>query len=132
LTKENTLKETENVMRYFDSVFEAEQLPKDRNLIVLGYSQGVSVAMRYVAKRKLACSQLVLLSGGIPKELKIKDFSFLNAKVSMIYGTEDEYLNKERIVHETQRAKDLFGESVEIIPFEGKHEVNIQLIKNLV
>jgi predicted esterase len=132
LTKENTLKETENVMRYFDAVFEAEQLPKDTNLIVLGYSQGVSVAMRYVAKRKLQCSQLVMHSGGIPKELTPNDFSFLKAKVSMIYGTEDEYLNEERITHEIQRAKELFGNALEIIPFEGKHEVNIQGIKNLV
>jgi predicted esterase len=119
-------------MRYFDAVFEAEQLPKDTNLIVLGYSQGVSVAMRYVAKRKLQCSQLVMHSGGIPKELTPNDFSFLKAKVSMIYGTEDEYLNEERITHEIQRAKELFGNALEIIPFEGKHEVNIQGIKNLV
>ena len=74
LTKENTLKETENVMRYFDAVFEAENLPKNKNLIVLGYSQGVSVALRYVAKRQINCSQLVIHSGGIPKELEAKDF----------------------------------------------------------
>jgi len=131
LTKENTLKETENVMQYFDAVFEAEQLPKDKNLIILGYSQGVSVAMRYVAKRKLPCSQLVLHSGGIPKELTPEDFSFLKAKVSMIYGTEDEYLNEERILHETQRANELFGNALEIIPFEGKHIVNVELINAL-
>ena len=67
LTKENTLKETDNVMRYFDAVLEAEQLPKDKNLIAFGYSQGVSVAMRYVSRRKLMCNQMVLHSGGIPK-----------------------------------------------------------------
>ncbi|PWK19729.1 alpha/beta hydrolase [Xanthomarina spongicola] len=132
LTKENTLKETENVMRYFDAVFEAEQLPNDKNLIIFGYSQGVSVAMRYVAKRKLPCSQMVLHSGGIPKELTPEDFSFLNAKVTMIYGTKDEYLNEERIVHETQRTNDLFGNALEIIPFEGKHIVNVELINALV
>ncbi|GGG45213.1 alpha/beta hydrolase [Bizionia arctica] len=132
LTKENTLKETENIMRYFDAVFEAEQLPKDTNLIVLGYSQGVSVAMRYVAKRKLACSQLVLHSGGIPKELIPENFNFLQAKVSMIYGTDDEYLNAERIVNETNRAKELFGNNLDIVPFKGKHEVNVKLIKSLV
>jgi len=132
LTKENTLKETENVMRYFDAVFERENLPSDKNLIVLGYSQGVSVAMRYIAKRKLVCSQLVLHSGGIPKELNPNDFSFLNAKVSLIYGTEDEFLNEERIVQETKRGKELFGNNLHLIPFEGKHEVNVKLIKNLV
>ncbi|MFL0352778.1 alpha/beta hydrolase [Xanthomarina sp. GH4-25] len=132
LTKENTLKETENVLRYFDAVFEAEQISEDKNLIVLGYSQGVSVATRYVAKRKIACSQLVLHSGGIPKELTTNDFSFINAKVTMIYGNEDEYLNEKRILHETQRAKELFGANLKIIPFEGKHIVNVELIHALV
>jgi len=132
LTKENTLKETENVIRYFDAVFEAENIPSNKNLIVLGYSQGVSVAMRYVAKRKLNCSQLVLHSGGIPKELTPEDFEFLNTKVTMIYGTEDEYLNNERISHETQRAKALFGKNLNILPFKGKHVMNVELINKLV
>jgi len=132
LTKENTVKETENVMRYFDAVFEAEDLPKDKNLIVMGYSQGVSVAMRYLAKRKLQCEQLILHSGGIPKELTAEDFKFLKAKVYLIYGTNDEYLNDDRMQEERNRAFELFGNTVNIIPFEGKHEVNVDLINGLV
>lgn len=132
LTKENTLKETENVMRYFDAVLEAENIPGDKNLIVFGYSQGVSVAMRYVAKRQLYCSQLILHSGGIPKELEPEDFSFLKAKITMIYGTEDEYLNDERIANETNKANQLFDNKVTILPFEGKHIVNTNIIKTLV
>jgi predicted esterase len=134
LTKENTLKETDNVMRYFDAVLEAEQLPKDKNLIVFGYSQGVSVAMRYVARRKLMCSQMVLHSGGIPKELIAEDFNFLKDqfKVSLIYGTDDEYLNAERMQSETKRVHELFERNVTIIPFDGKHIVNVELINNLV
>jgi predicted esterase len=132
LTKENTVKETENVMRYFDAVFEAEAIPKDKNLIVLGYSQGVSVAMRYIAKRKLHCDQLILHSGGFPKELTAEDFKFLKAKVHLIYGTNDEYLNEDRIREERNRAFELFGNTVNIIPFEGKHEVNVDFINRLV
>ena len=134
LTKENTIKETENIMRYFDAVLKAEQIPKNVNFIVLGYSQGVSVAMRYVVKRNLFCNQLVLMSGGIPKELIAKDFDFLNGKtkVSLIYGTQDEYMNKERMTYEKQRVHELFGNDVTIIPFDGKHIVNVELINNLV
>ena len=69
LTRENTQKEIDNLMKYLDAVFESEKLPDHVNLIALGFSQGVSVVMRYMAKRKLNCSQLVLLSGMIPKEL---------------------------------------------------------------
>ena len=133
LTKENTIKETENVMQYFDAVLKAEQLPKDINFIVLGYSQGVSVAMRYVVKRQLNCNQLVLMSGGIPNELVSKDFDFLKGKtkVLLIYGTQDEYMNEKLMVYEKQRIHELFGIKVDIIPFEGKHEVNTGIINNL-
>ena len=132
LTKENTLVETENVMTYFDAVFESESIPDDKNLIVFGYSQGVSVAMRYLAKRKLQCEQLILHSGGIPKELMPDDFDFLNAEVTLIYGTEDEFLNEERIIYETKRAEALFGNNLKIQPFDGKHIVNVDLIEKLV
>ncbi|MCK0109579.1 esterase [Flavobacteriaceae bacterium S0825] len=132
LTKENTVKETDNVMHYFDAVFEAENIPKDKNLIVVGYSQGVSVAMRYLATRQLQCSQLVLMSGGIPKELRKKDFEFLKAQVTLIYGTADEYLSNERMELEKTRAFELFGNNLNINPFEGKHIVNVELINNLV
>lgn len=132
LTKENTLKETENIMSYIDAVLETETIPKNVNLIIAGYSQGVSIATRYVSKRQINCSQLVLMSGGIPKELEPKDFEFLNAKVKLVYGDEDEYLNAERISYEEARAKELFGEHLEIIPFEGKHVVNMNIINDLV
>ena len=124
----------QNILNYFDAVFEAENIPEDVNFIVFGYSQGVSVAMRYLAKRQLQCSQLVLHSGGIPKELTSEDFSYLNKNttVKLIYGTEDQYLDETRIEQESARAKELFGKSVTILPFEGKHVVNVDYINNLV
>lgn len=139
LTRDNTESGMQNILNYFDAVFEAETIPEDVNFIVLGYSQGVSVAMRYLAKRQLQCSQLVLHSGGIPKELTAKDFEYLDEipacagmKVKLIYGTEDEYLDAERIAQESQRANELFGERLEILPFEGKHVVNVDYINDLV
>lgn len=134
LTRDNTESGMHNILNYFDAVFEAENIPEDVNFIVLGYSQGVSVAMRYLAKRQLQCSQLVLHSGGIPKELTAKDFEYLSKdiKVKLIYGTEDEYLDEERIVQERQRAEELFGEKLTILPFEGKHVVNVDYINDLV
>lgn len=134
LTRDNTVVETENIMRYFDAVLKAEQLPKNVNLIVFGYSQGVSVAMRYLAKRQWQCNQLVLHSGGIPKELTAEDFKYMskNTKVNLIYGTQDEYLDASRIQLESERAKDLFGTKVSFMPFEGKHVVNVGFIESLV
>ncbi|WP_411766895.1 alpha/beta hydrolase [Winogradskyella sp. A3E31] len=134
LTRDNTEAGTENIMNYFDAVFEAENIPEHLNLIVFGYSQGVSVAMRYVVKRQLKCHQLVLHSGGIPKELVVGDFKHLSSdtKVTLIYGTQDEYITADRAAEESERAQELFGNNVKIIPFEGKHVVNVDFITNLV
>ena len=134
LTRDNTETGMNNIVNYIDSVFEVENIPSSKNIIVFGYSQGVSVAMRYLAKRKFSCNQLVIHSGGIPNELKPKDFSYLDntTKVKLIYGTKDEYLDDERIKKETKRATDLFGQQLEIFPFEGKHVVNVDFINNLI
>lgn len=134
LTRDNTESGMQNILNYFDAVFEAETIPKNINLIVFGYSQGVSVAMRYLAKRQLQCSQLVLHSGGIPKELTTKDFEYLSedTKVKLIYGTEDEYLDAERIVYEKQRAEELFENRLQIFPFDGKHVVNVDFINTII
>ena len=134
LTRDNTEAGMENIMNYIDAVFETEHISKDKNLIVFGYSQGVSIASRYVARRKIQPSQLVLHSGGIPKELNTDSFKFLsqNCKVKLIYGTTDEYLDADRIEIETKRANELFDKRLEISPFDGKHVVNVEIINSLV
>lgn len=129
LTKENTEAEIENVLNYLEEVYTAEALQNAPKLILLGYSQGVSVATRWIARNKVECNQLILHSGGLPQELQPEDFEFLtDTKVAMIYGTKDEYLNEERLKSEGERAKNLFGNRLEVLSFEGGHEVNTELI----
>ncbi|MBO6606632.1 esterase [Psychroserpens sp.] len=132
LTRENTEIEITNVLAYYDAIFEKEQLISDKNLIVLGYSQGVSVAMRYVAKRQLQCKQLILHSGGIPNELIPEDFQFYNGSTTLVYGTKDEYLTNERMEKELSKANMLFTDNLEVISFDGPHEVNVEVINKLV
>jgi predicted esterase len=129
-TKENTKTEVKNVCNYLNAILETEAIPEDKNIILFGYSQGVSVALRYLAKYKLKCKDIIIHSGGIPKELEPENFKNLKTKVSLIYGTKDEYLNQERMIYETNRAKELFGSNLEIIPFNGTHEVNVELINS--
>ena len=134
LTKENTILETQNILSYTDAVADKENVINHLDkLIVFGFSQGVSVALRWVASRKVACKAIVIHSGGIPRELTAESFSFLtkNTPVYLIYGTQDEYLTQERVQSETEMATQLFGSRLQIIPFEGKHIVNTELIKQL-
>ena len=132
LTKENTLKEMENIISYFDSVLSNEKI-ENLNFIFLGYSQGVSVAMRYLAKRKIIVSKLILMSGGIPKELTPKDFKYLKNKavIYFVYGDKDEYISEDFLNSEKKRLEDLFS-NIKYIEFDGNHEIKTEIIESII
>jgi len=135
LTKENTTAETQNVLNYLDEVYSSENIPEHCRLIVFGYSQGVSIATRWVAKRKLQCQHLVLYAGGIPHELSSKDFNFLiekKAKITTLVGDKDEYINDAILKKESIRIESIFSGKAEQIIFGGKHEVKKEIINKLV
>ncbi len=133
LTREQTAMEIDNVLNYVDAVYKAEPLPPHCSLLVFGYSQGVSVALRWVARSKIRCQHLVLYAGGIPNELRAQDFDFLqkNVKITLMAGDRDEFLDEGRWMQETKKATALFGERAEIKRFSGGHEIQKQLLKEL-
>ncbi len=131
LTKENTDLETENVLKYVDAVFETERIPTGCNLILFGFSQGVSIVLRWMVKRKIKCNQLILYAGGIPNELKKEHFDFIDwntLKIKVIYGTSDEFLQGERLIKEKNKIKTLFNGNYKIETFKGGHELKPELI----
>lgn len=126
LTRENTFAETENILNFVDAVFKKEIVEKPLNFIVMGYSQGVSIATRWVASRKILCDKLILHSGGIPKELTPEDFEFLKPTVEVIYlyGNKDQYITEARKTEEQLKGSQLFKNRLKIEVFDGGHEVN--------
>ncbi|MDF0708426.1 alpha/beta hydrolase [Flagellimonas okinawensis] len=134
LTKENTATEINNVLNYIDAVLEAEHIPKNTNLILFGFSQGVSVATRWLASKKLPCSLVVLYAGGIPNELSRSDFEFLDydtTKVQIVYGDQDEFLTPERLKKEKVKVENLFQGNAQTLTFNGGHEVKPEIIEGL-
>lgn len=134
LTKEETQESIENVFSYLDAVWSNELVSSSYKLLVFGYSQGVSIATRWVAKRKINCDKLILYAGSIPSNLKKSDFEHLSPKttISYIYGNKDEYITAERLVIERKKIKEVFGDKTEEISFEGGHEVKVFLLHNLI
>lgn len=135
LTKENTILETKNVLAYLEAIWEVENIPKNCNVIVLGFSQGVSIATRWVVHKKLPVHQLVLYSGGIPNELMPADFDFLRrnkTKIEIFIGDKDEYITEKRLKEELKKIRSLFEGQAEVIIFEGGHELKKEIINSLV
>lgn len=135
LTKENTVLETKNVINYLNVVHEMENFPDDCRLIVFGFSQGVSIAARWVASQKIKCDDLVLYAGGIPHELVKEDFAFMeenNTQITVLMGDKDEYINAEKLKQESKKMQLLFNGRAKKIIFEGGHEVKRALIAQLI
>ncbi len=132
LTKENTKIETGNVLRYVDAVVNAEDIPNHVNFIVLGYSQGVSIASRWIARRRINSDAFVMVSGGFPKELTKEDFDFMdpNTKVAHIVGNEDPYFEIEKVQAEKERVAQILPQ-IEFSTHEGGHELNLKSIENV-
>ena len=134
LTKENTKAEIKNVIHYLDAVIEEEEIPEQCELIIFGYSQGVSIVSRWLTHRKIKCNQLILYAGGLPNELTPNDFSFLNennTKTTVIVGNKDEYLTPERLLIEQKKISTLFHGKAKYIVFDGGHEVKKEIINAL-
>ncbi|MDC7999080.1 alpha/beta hydrolase [Gilvibacter sediminis] len=132
LTREDTAAETQNVLNYIDAVFEAESLDLSK-LILMGYSQGVSVVCRWMASRKIQPKMLVLHSGGIPVELTKADFDYLDpaTPVYYIYGDKDQYITPEKLKDQKERGESLFDNRLCIRTFEGIHEVHTKMLNEL-
>jgi len=133
LTKENTQTETKNVLNYVDSVVKAENLPSTVKFVVLGYSQGVSIASRWIATRNIRPNAFVMISGGFPKELSKDDFTFLTetTKVTHILGEKDPYFEIDKVNAEKLRVKEILPQ-IEFNTHPGGHELNIDTLKNIV
>jgi predicted esterase len=134
LTKENTKQETDNLISYIDAIINAEKIPSQCKVTVLGFSQGVSIAMRYLAQTQFACKKLVLYAGGIPNELVKEDFTYLsahNTEILSIVGDADEYLTPKLLEQEKEKLEALFDDTVQQIRFKGGHEVKKEIIRNL-
>ena len=133
LTKEDTALEMQNVITYLDTVFAEEVKGKDKNLILLGYSQGVSIITRWMASRQLPAKALFLHSGSIPPELKAEQFEYLapETPIHLLYGDQDQYITEEKLAGQKEIATTLFGERLQMHAFKGKHEVKPQLIADI-
>jgi len=122
LTKENTKVETENVLNYIDQLMLNEGIDYDKvNFIVLGYSQGVSIATRWLTIRKQFCHKLIMISGVFPKELSEANFSHLpELKTIHSVGTNDEIFDPKNVKKQEDRVQGYFPD-LKIVNHDGGH-----------
>jgi predicted esterase len=94
-------------------------------LSVLGFSQGVATAARWVAAGKVSPDRVVLWAGSLPTELTSAGAAHFNdggREVLLVAGEQDQYITSKVIAEQVATLRAL-GVTAEVTTFQGGHEV---------
>lgn len=133
MTRENRLADIENYITYLNQIFEKEIPTSFKGQITLcGFSQGAATASRWALNGNVSFHRLILWAGIFPPDMDFKKgHEILGAKdVVEVYGSKDRYLTDERLKEMTQLNKKL-GINPRLIPFDGGHEINPEILLQL-
>lgn len=130
LTRENTSLYMKNLLQLLDQLWSNEELGKAPSLVLMGYSQGVSVLCRWMAARQVKCERLLLYAGRVPDELRVEDFAHMSAEtqVDFFLGDRDPFVTPEIREGMRERMELLFGNRLKMNEFSGGHTLINELI----
>ena len=134
MTKEDRLAEIEDQGRYLDAVHAdvSARLPGSRPLHVLGFSQGVATAARWLARGRVQAQSLVLWAGTLPPELALDARSVLRAlDLTLVAGTRDQFATPE-LVSRQEEALRAAAMPFELRRFDGGHRLDDDVLADVV
>jgi predicted esterase len=132
LTREQTERNMANLLNYLDALYMEESLDEAPHLTLMGYSQGVSVLCRWVARRKIPCDRLMLYAGRVPSELQAADFEHLDnhTPVEVYAGSNDPFISRQSRPEIQHQLEQLFGPRLQMTNYPGGHELKKEYIRN--
>jgi len=134
MTRADRLDEIADYTRYLRRLYDQclDQLPKHTKVILFGFSQGCATQIRWMMREKPNYHALVLWAGLLPDDLDYRPHHEYFAKRSFywLYGDRDEFIIPKRINWQKQFAEKM-QLNFETITFEGRHEVNREVLKDL-
>ncbi|PCJ64928.1 MAG: alpha/beta hydrolase [Bacteroidetes bacterium] len=127
MTKENREQDIQNYLSYLNAIHLQLSAEKDWDkIVVLGFSQGVATAFRWLAESDIKPSKFLICSGLVPPDvdLNIKKGIFDPIKMTYFSGVHDPY-RTEASVKEFYDAVTSSKLDMELVNFEGVHEINV-------
>ena len=136
MTKSERTHEIEDYIGYLQAVVGEIQKNSNEKITwnILGFSQGVPTSCRWLSETSIDIGKIVLCSGIFPEDMSIQFLSkrgaFSNNQIHLCYGKDDRLLVPEQIKQLSSLAKSL--EHLTIWEFDGRHEVNNDLLKKII
>jgi len=128
MTKQNREQDIQNYIAYLDAVHAELTAEKQWDeIVVLGFSQGVATAFRWLAHSDIKPSKFLICSGLVPPDvdLQIKKTIFDPIKMTYFSGVNDPYRTEDS-VKEFYDAVASSKLDMELVNFDGVHEVFVE------
>jgi predicted esterase len=130
MTSEDREAEITDYINYLTVLYQSLIIPPQVKVVVLGFSQGVATASRFIHHTQQKIDDFVIYAGEIAAELveplsnKIKSLP-----VTYITGTNDPFITPEK----HQKVYELMHQlNAKIIEFDGGHEIKKEVLINLI
>jgi predicted esterase len=124
MTREDREREIEDQQAYLDAVLVAASPDeRPRRLVVLGFSQGVATAVRWLVRSAHAADRVIAWAGSLPAELDATGAAMLAGRLTMVAGRTDALLTAERIEAERARLVSL-GLDAPLVWYDGGHTMD--------
>ncbi|MGE0635641.1 MAG: alpha/beta hydrolase [Bacteroidia bacterium] len=135
MTKEDRENEVADYLNFLNKLFDKLFTSVDFNKVklnVLGFSQGTATVCRWLAQSNVKVNRLILWAGTFPVdvELSIHGKRFREIPVTVVYGDKDEYLEYLK-PEDYKKMLGAAGFNYNIVTFEGKHEMNAEVLKEV-
>lgn len=135
MTYEDRDAEIDDYVRYLDLLHDEIFSIVDRSqvrLIVLGFSQGVATATRWITRGSVDPDRVILWAGMLPTELDGTAAARLTRRspLTVVFGTSDQFARPDVVAQQEGRLREL-DVPHHTVRFNGGHELNAEVLNRL-
>lgn len=134
MTKEDRGAEIQDYLAYLNQLATRilQETGPEVRVNVLGFSQGATTASRWITLGGLQASRLILWAGPIAHDIDLSTFkdTFIDIDVAFVIGDKDHFITPSDVDQEMDRLR-AAGIDFTLVPFEGTHRMNTDVLKRL-
>ena len=128
MTREDRLSEIDDYVEYLDAVHAEifREVPRaDVSVLVLGFSQGVATAARWLSRGAARAERLVLWGGLLPQDLDYAAAAsgLRDAEMTLVVGDHDEHIGSADLAAQSERLEH-HGIVPRIVRYGGGHHLD--------
>jgi predicted esterase len=134
MTREDRLQDMQDYVGYLNKLYRTiiKELSPEAKVQVLGFSQGVATACRWLESGQIPCRHLVLWAGTFPEDLDKRSLliALPEMPITLVAGWQDQYVTEEAIGSLVRDFYDV-GQTAQVLRYTGGHEVKNATLKEL-